>query len=48
MNEKEKEKNFEEQHPEILNVEEKEIPEQKPPNNRIIYHNLGKKRKKKR
>jgi len=48
LNEKNENKDLESQHPEILDVEEKEIPHQKPPNNKIVYHNLGKKFKRKR
>jgi hypothetical protein len=48
LNEKKKSRISESEHPEILDVEEKEIPYQKPPNDNIIYHNLSKKAKKKR
>jgi hypothetical protein len=34
------EKNTEKPHPEIISMEEKEIKEQKPPNNKIIDFNI--------
>ncbi|MFX1494141.1 MAG: hypothetical protein ACFFBZ_07665 [Promethearchaeota archaeon] len=42
MNAKKKDEKLENHQPEILAVEIKEIPEQKPPNGKIIYYNLKK------
>ncbi len=46
MNEKKDKINRKNHQPEILDVEVKEIPEQKPPNDKIIYYNLSKDNKK--
>ena len=48
LNEKNEKNDLKSQHPEILDVEEKEIPHQKPPNDKIIYHNLSKRYRRKR
>ena len=45
MNAKKKEEKLENHQPEILAVEVKEIPEQKPPNNKIISYSLSKNNK---
>ena len=46
MNEKKNKEKSKNHQPEILDVEVKEIPEQKPPNNKIISYNLSKNNKK--
>jgi len=43
---KKKEEKPENHQPEILDVEVKEIPKRKPPNDKIIYYNLKKNNKK--
>ena len=43
--EERKEEKSKNHQPEILDVEVKEIPEQKPPNDKIISYNLNKKNK---
>ncbi|MFW9937089.1 MAG: hypothetical protein ACFFD5_05530 [Candidatus Thorarchaeota archaeon] len=48
MNDEKKDNKPDDQHPEILDIKEEEIPDQKPPNSKIIHHNLTKKRKKRK
>jgi len=43
LNEKKKDLLSDDPHPTILETEEKEIPERKPPNDKILYFNLPKK-----
>jgi len=45
VNEKKNKEKLKDHQPEILAVEVKEIPEQKPPNDKIISYNLNKKNK---
>jgi hypothetical protein len=46
LNDKNKEEKLENHQPEILDVEIKEITEQKPPNDKIVYYNLKNNNKK--
>lgn len=43
MNEERKNSKSKKPHPTIIETEEKEIPEQKPPNEKILYFNLREK-----
>jgi len=44
LNDKKKDSQSYDPHPIIMGTEEKVIPEQKPPNHKIIYYNLAKKK----